>query len=397
MLFQCIIRLPPLYQFVMSPGFSATINKNNPHGSGGVIAREFATLIEMMCAASNSARDPRQLRKVVASKYKEFADNKQHDAQEMIGAILDGLHEDLNRYHYDSDNFSPSTDNNPTMATISNSNCDNMLNNSMNPNINNNMNNDLNNGLNSCVINGVNKCSNSTNSVMFGNMENMNKINENENQTMIRSRFSLTPRSRMYKSMNPTAPSSIIEELFFGHLETKTICPNCEEVETINDPFLFLSLPIPQNVVGEVPLESCVKKFICSGQLDENNKWRCPKCNINVCANQNMEIKFVSRILIIHLKRFVVLNGFSSKNDTKVVYPAKINISQIAPKCTGTYKLVSVVFHSGSLSQGHYTSAAVDPSTGKWYSFNDSYSKLASPNVIFSPRAYILFYMRVEK
>jgi ubiquitin C-terminal hydrolase len=52
--------------------------------------------------------------------------------------------------------------------------------------------------------------------------------------------------------------------------------------------------------------------------------------------------------------------------------------------------------HSGAISSGHYMSAAIDPWSGKWFIFNDSYVAAASQDSVHSACAYILFYQKAE-
>lgn len=397
---QCIIRIPPLYQYILSPAFSVSVNKNNPHGSGGIIANEFSNFLMSMSLSSTAVRDPRNLRRAILTKYKEFANNDQQDAQEMVYAILDGLHEDL--YKSQLNDNKKIEENNINIKTNDKQNSQ-TNNNNGNSNGNHILNRDI-----------LNKFNNKKECVTTfdTSIQGFQNSNISYNSTS-RPTSRLTPRS----TLDPHRPSSIIEEIFFGKLSTQTVCPNCESVEMTTDPFLFLSVPIPatktttppkskysftfdnEESESSVSLKDCIQLFLKSGQLDENNKWKCPNCKTNVCAFQNTEISKVGEILIIHLKRFEqTMNGTMKKIDTKVNYPPYFYLNEIAPSLKNKkYKLISVIYHSGSISQGHYTAAAIDPGSGHWYNFNDSYSAMISSNSIFSSRAYILFYMNVNE
>lgn len=91
---QCLARLKPLYEYVLTPDYDNAINTTNPKGSNGRIAVQFKELLDEM-TKSGSFVNPRNLRNAVISKYTIFADFSEHDAQEALCAILDGLHEDL--------------------------------------------------------------------------------------------------------------------------------------------------------------------------------------------------------------------------------------------------------------------------------------------------------------
>jgi ubiquitin C-terminal hydrolase len=94
---QCLLRIRPLFEYVVSSQFLDQINRSNPEGSGGRIATSFRELTEAMCKESVGAISPSDLHSEVCRKYHIFSDYGQHDSQELLGAILDGLHEDLNQ------------------------------------------------------------------------------------------------------------------------------------------------------------------------------------------------------------------------------------------------------------------------------------------------------------
>ena len=115
-----------------------------------------------------------------------------------------------------------------------------------------------------------------------------------------------------------------------------------------------------------------------------------------VCAVKHTSIYSSPPILLFHLKRFSAYQRFTRKIDTAVEYPDTLRMEELSTTARGNYKLIGVVNHAGTISSGHYTSAAIDPATGKWYSFNDAYVAPASKSVIHSGRAYLLFYEKME-
>ena len=308
---QCLIRVPPLIKFVQSPEFNADINWTNPAGSGGKIAEEFQKLVQVMAQPGNQARDGRSLRREVARDYPQFATMEQLDAQEMLCAIIDGLHEDLSKIHTAKDG--------------------------------------------------------------------------------------LTPRSRNLRALYPTKPMSVIGDMFYGSLMTKITCPNCKKDVTLYDPFLCLSLPIPPKPdYQSCTLRDCIHTFLKGDRLEGDNRWECNNCRMLVCAVKHTSIYSSPPILLFHLKRFSAYQRFTRKIDTAVEYPDTLRMEELSTTARGNYKLIGVVNHAGTISSGHYTSAAIDPSTGKWYSFNDAYVAPASKSVIHSGRAYLLFYEKME-
>uniref|UniRef100_A0A8C5BCH0 ubiquitinyl hydrolase 1 n=1 Tax=Gadus morhua TaxID=8049 RepID=A0A8C5BCH0_GADMO len=77
--------------------FEAEINCTNPLGTGGRLAIGFAVLLRALWKGTHHAFQPSKLKAIVASKASQFTGYAQHDAQEFMAFLLDGLHEDLNR------------------------------------------------------------------------------------------------------------------------------------------------------------------------------------------------------------------------------------------------------------------------------------------------------------
>ncbi|XP_044307785.1 ubiquitin carboxyl-terminal hydrolase 19 isoform X3 [Varanus komodoensis] len=79
--------------------FESEINYSNPLGTGGRLAIGFAVLLRALWKGTHHAFQPSKLKAIVASKASQFTGYAQHDAQEFMAFLLDGLHEDLNRIH----------------------------------------------------------------------------------------------------------------------------------------------------------------------------------------------------------------------------------------------------------------------------------------------------------
>lgn len=95
---QCLLRVQKLTDFIVSDKFEAQINTENPAGSKGDIARSYRKFLIELCNGSTFVpRNPSDLRRAIVTKYQRFANYSQHDSQELLGAVLDGLHEDLNQ------------------------------------------------------------------------------------------------------------------------------------------------------------------------------------------------------------------------------------------------------------------------------------------------------------
>eukprot|EP01122_Echinamoeba_exundans_P001316 TRINITY_DN11394_c0_g1_i1.p1 TRINITY_DN11394_c0_g1~~TRINITY_DN11394_c0_g1_i1.p1 ORF type:complete len:850 (-),score=142.54 TRINITY_DN11394_c0_g1_i1:1487-4036(-) len=81
--------------------YVAEINTENVMGHKGVIAAAFADVVSSMYSAELGKTDapvlPRSLLKVIGKLSSRFASMEQQDAQELLSALLDGVHEDVNR------------------------------------------------------------------------------------------------------------------------------------------------------------------------------------------------------------------------------------------------------------------------------------------------------------
>lgn len=309
---QCLTRVMPLTNFILSSSFESQLNPNNPKSSKGRIANAYRSFLQDMSKGSSyGSRDPSDLRRAIVTKFKRFANFGQHDSQELLYSILDGLHEDMNQ------------------------------------------------------------------SSFAHGREPAKEIKSTDDSWSL------------HKSRN----SSPIVDIFHGVLYSSISCPECKNVEAVHDPFMFLSLDMPRRF-STVKLADCLNSFSQRETLDAANKWKCEKCGKMVCATKEMGVEKCAKVVIIHLKRFSGEGYFSSKIDTNVDYPDFLESSSFAKHDSGRFKLIGAVFHSGGLGGGHYTSAAIDPNSGDWYSFNDSMATKIDSKSAHKGSAYILFYQR---
>lgn len=94
---QCLSNTPPLTEFIMSDKYLSEINRNNPLGMSGKIAVAYSELIKHMWSGETNCFTPRDFKYVVGSFAPQFSGYAQHDCQELMAFLLDGLHEDFNR------------------------------------------------------------------------------------------------------------------------------------------------------------------------------------------------------------------------------------------------------------------------------------------------------------
>eukprot|EP00485_Elphidium_margaritaceum_P003456 CAMPEP_0202694858 /NCGR_PEP_ID=MMETSP1385-20130828/8600_1 /ASSEMBLY_ACC=CAM_ASM_000861 /TAXON_ID=933848 /ORGANISM="Elphidium margaritaceum" /LENGTH=1807 /DNA_ID=CAMNT_0049350777 /DNA_START=152 /DNA_END=5575 /DNA_ORIENTATION=- len=93
---QCLSNTPHFTTFFTSGQYKQDINKTNPLGMKGELAHEFAKLISDVWSGEYRVIAPKSLKRALCKFAPQFAGFQQHDSQEFLTFLLDGLHEDLN-------------------------------------------------------------------------------------------------------------------------------------------------------------------------------------------------------------------------------------------------------------------------------------------------------------
>lgn len=74
------------------------LNPSNPLGTGGKLAISYASHLKHLFASNTAiAYASRDLKYTISQHAPQFSVYAQQDSQELLGCLLDGLHEDLNR------------------------------------------------------------------------------------------------------------------------------------------------------------------------------------------------------------------------------------------------------------------------------------------------------------
>ncbi|XP_024962612.1 ubiquitin carboxyl-terminal hydrolase 8 isoform X1 [Cynara cardunculus var. scolymus] len=93
---QCLAHTPKLVDYFLGD-HRREINHDNPLGMNGEIALAFGDLLKTLWAPGATAVPPRTFKSKLAHFAPQFSGFNQHDSQELLAFLLDGLHEDLNR------------------------------------------------------------------------------------------------------------------------------------------------------------------------------------------------------------------------------------------------------------------------------------------------------------
>ncbi|CAE7142462.1 unnamed protein product [Rhizoctonia solani] len=110
---QCLTHIPELEDYFLSGLYKREVNYDNPLGMQGQIANVFGALLHHLYPSPNSTPEPatrsygwgnsansyapREFKQTLGKFAPAFSGYQQHDTQEFLGFLLDGLHEDLNR------------------------------------------------------------------------------------------------------------------------------------------------------------------------------------------------------------------------------------------------------------------------------------------------------------
>ncbi|XP_061923878.1 ubiquitin carboxyl-terminal hydrolase 2a isoform X1 [Entelurus aequoreus] len=187
---------------------------------------------------------------------------------------------------------------------------------------------------------------------------------------------------------------SKIVDLFVGQLKSSLTCSHCGFCSTVFDPFWDLSLPIAKKGYGEVSLMDCIRLFTKEDVLDGDEKPTCYKCKARRRCTKKFTIQKLPKILVLHLKRFSEARR-TSKLSTFVNFPLKdLDLQEFASETSihAVYNLYAVSNHSGTTMGGHYTAYCRNPTSGEWYTFNDSRVTPMSSSQVRSSDGYVLFY-----
>lgn len=213
--------------------------------------------------------------------------------------------------------------------------------------------------------------------------------------------------------------ATIVTTIFGGILQNEVTCLVCGTESKKHDPFLDLSLDIPQHAIikqdsskskdEELPsiqLLDCLSSFTELEELAESELYLCHSCKCKQRSTKRFWIRRLPNVLCLHLKRFRWNNYFRTKLDNYIDFPVQgldmnkfilVNRHETRGTSSGStlYDLAAVIVHHGSgAGSGHYTAYATHD--GCWHHFNDSSVTVTDEHTVASCKAYILFYIRRE-
>lgn len=93
---QCLVHTPEFASYFQED-YHQEINRQNPLGMVGELALAFGDLLRRLWTPGRTPITPRSFKNKLSRFAPQFSGNNQHDSQELLAFLLDGLHEDLNR------------------------------------------------------------------------------------------------------------------------------------------------------------------------------------------------------------------------------------------------------------------------------------------------------------
>lgn len=187
---------------------------------------------------------------------------------------------------------------------------------------------------------------------------------------------------------------SIVKKLFGGMIHNIIKCDYCGNRSHNYDSFFTLQLNVRNDIY------ECMDDFIKEEQIDKDNMILCDFCGMKNKAHKKMNISSMPKILVIHLKRFMVNNYgvITRKISSMVKYPLELDITKYGEGELAKYKLFGVnmhhsIGHNNNANYGHYTSIVVNRNNNKWYHYDDS-RDVEEINCHEHKNAYMLFYYK---
>ena len=333
---QCLSNTKLLSQYFLSKMYVSDLNQDNPLGMKGEIAYQYAYLLREIWSKCEGSIVPKQFKKTLSKFAPQFVGMRQHDSQELLAFLLDGLHEDLNRVKVKPYVEQIDDESKPEEEVA---------------------------------------------------QEAWN-YHLSRNNSIIVDLFHGMYKSRL---MCPNRSCQHVSVTFDPFMYLSLPLSDGGNVTSSN------RRPTPKSTVD---LQDALAMFTSEEQLGSKDEWLCPKCKTQQRAFKKIDIWRLPKILVLHLKRFQHGKYRRSKVDVNVTFPkTNLDMSQyIAPNATNPdckYNLYGVSQHMGGLGGGHYTASARNWHDGEWYNFNDSSVSPVLVDNVGGRNAYVLFYERV--
>uniref|UniRef100_UPI00292A5DD8 Ubiquitin carboxyl-terminal hydrolase 11,Response regulator FrzS n=1 Tax=Homo sapiens TaxID=9606 RepID=UPI00292A5DD8 len=442
---QCLSNVPQLTEYFLNNCYLEELNFRNPLGMKGEIAEAYADLVKQAWSGHHRSIVPHVFKNKVGHFASQFLGYQQHDSQELLSFLLDGLHEDLNRVkkkeYVELCDAAGRPDQEVAQEAWQN-----------HKRRNDSVIVDTFHGLFKSTL----VCPDCGNvSVTFDPfcylsvpLPGAKKILIVESDTALSATLRSALEGRGFTVDETTDGKGSVEQirrdrpdlvvlavdlsagqngyLICGKLKKDDDLKNVPIVIIGNpDGFAqhralsahadeYVAKPVDADQLVEragaligfppVRLQECIELFTTVETLEKENPWYCPSCKQHQLATKKLDLWMLPEILIIHLKRFSYTKFSREKLDTLVEFPIRdLDFSEfvIQPQNESNpelykYDLIAVSNHYGGMRDGHYTTFACNKDSGQWHYFDDNSVSPVNENQIESKAAYVLFYQRQD-
>lgn len=196
--------------------------------------------------------------------------------------------------------------------------------------------------------------------------------------------------------------TTIINHIFGGYHRSQVTCLTCNSCSDTFDFFMDIILDV-KNVSS---LEKALEKFTQPEILQNDNAYKCNRCNKKVAAKKKFTVFKAPNVATFQLKRFDSERIFGGKITKHINYPDELDLRPYMSDYTRNsdshkspplkYNLSAVLVHVGHTSNsGHYY-CFIKNCDNFWYRMDDSYVGQVSRETALNQQAYILFYVKSE-
>ena len=201
--------------------------------------------------------------------------------------------------------------------------------------------------------------------------------------------------------------------MFYGTIETKSQCLNCQNTKYNFQVFSFLEFPLQQvndfcykngmrqNFAGngnpDIDLYECFFHYQNISTMNGNNQIFCNDCGKNCDALYGTFLYSMPNYFIINLNR-----GKNAVYKCNVKFPEILKLNNLVRMwaTNSIFQLKAVICHIGPSSMGgHFIAYCRHYKDNNWYKYNDSNVTKCMENkeYLINGMPYILFYEAIDK
>ncbi|EEC07724.1 hypothetical protein IscW_ISCW018973 [Ixodes scapularis] len=116
--------------------------------------------------------------------------------------------------------------------------------------------------------------------------------------------------------------TTVVNEIFGGYHRSQVICMRCKKTSNTYDHFMDLILDIK----NASSLEKALEKFVEPELLQNDNAYKCPRCNVKVEAQKRFTVHRPPNVATFQFKRFDSNRMFGGKITKHVSYPERLEM-----------------------------------------------------------------------